>query len=50
MSVAAHSTLVATIADDAVGVLDGVDDGEPPLTDVLLDACIAPTASRLPAR
>ena len=50
MSVAAQSTLAATIADDAVGVLDGVDDGEPPLTDVLLDACVAPSVSRLPAR
>ena len=47
LSIAQQDALAATIADDAVTVLDGHDDCNPLLTDVLLDYDGSPAISRL---
>ena len=50
LSVAAQSTLAATLVDDAVGGLDGVPGDLPPWAEVALEEKLEPRVSRLPLR
>ena len=50
LSVAAQGAFAATLAEDAVLALEGMDGPPPVLADVLLDAGAPPPISRLPAR